>query len=307
MRSSAYSASWNLYSSVWFMLACAVGASCTDTRKNEPAAILVTDDAGREVRLQVPARRVVSLVPAATEVLLALGAADRIVARSDYDSDPRVAHLPSVGGGLTPSIEWIAAAKPDLVIAWPDDRARSVLSRLANVGIPIYAARIDGIEDTDRTTRNVGKLVGEPLRADSINAAARDTVRAVQQRVAGLPRTNVLYLIELDPPMSARPGTFIDEIINIAGGRNIFPEAKSGAQQVSLEEIMRRNPDHILVSVFGFSGDEPLSQRPGWRDVNAVRQGRVTVLDANVFNRPGPGISANASALARILHPLGAP
>jgi iron complex transport system substrate-binding protein len=103
--------------------------------------VTVTDHARRTVTLAAPARRVISLMPAVTDMILALGANDRLIARTQFDSDPRIAALPSTGNALNPSLEWIAALEPDLVIAWPDQPSRAVVSRLSTMGIPVYSAR----------------------------------------------------------------------------------------------------------------------------------------------------------------------
>lgn len=278
----------------------------TGARTEVASAIEVVDDAGRTVRLDAPARRILSLIPARTDLLLAIGAADRLIARTRYDDDPRLAHLPSLGDALTPSVEWIAAEQPDLVIAWPDTRSRDVVHRLIELGIPVYGSRVESLDDVNRAIGHVGQLLGLEARADSIAHAIRATHDRVRAAVARRDRPGVLYLIGLDPVMAAGPGTFIDELIGIAGGRNIFADAGALWPQISLEEIVRRDPALIVMASDDVAaGDlaERLAARAGWRDIAAVRTGRVYRVDPATFNRPGPSVGPAAAALARLLHP----
>ncbi len=275
-------------------------------RAPAPAAapIAVTDDAGRSVRLARPARRIVALIPSVNEVLVALGAGDRIIARSDYDREPALAALPSIGGGLTPNVEWIAARRPDLVVAWPDERSRAVVGRLEAVGVPVYAARIETLADAYRTTRSLGTLLGLERRADTLVATLEGQLAAVSRRAAALPRPRVLYLIGLDPPEVAAGGTFVDELLRITGGRNVFEELRLWPT-VGLEEIVRRDPDVVVLAVFGQGADATARLRgaPGWGALRAVRAGRVVALDPFVANRPGPHAPEVAEALFGALHP----
>ncbi|MBX6366249.1 MAG: ABC transporter substrate-binding protein [Gemmatimonadetes bacterium] len=269
-----------------------------------PAAVRVTDDAGRTVALPHAARRVVALIPSVNETILALGAGDRLVARTDYDREPELARLPSVGGGLTPSIEWLVARHPDLVVAWPDRGSRAVVARLAEAGVPVYVARVEGVEDGFRTAANLGRLLGISRRADSLVAALRRDIDRVRAAVAARPAPSVLYLIGTDPPMAAAEGTAGTDLLAIANGRNAFADARVAAQQVSVEEVIRRNPDVVLVAQYE-AGDPVgrLRSRPGWRSLPAVRNGRVFALDPDLFNRPGPRIAEAARRLAALLHP----
>src|SRR5690606_4460042 len=107
--------------------------------------IAVIDDAGRTVALDSAARRVISMIPAQTGIVAILSGPDALVARTRWDLDPRLAHLPSIGNALTPSVEWLVARRPDLVIAWPDAQSRDVVQRLDDIGIPVYASRVESV------------------------------------------------------------------------------------------------------------------------------------------------------------------
>lgn len=267
------------------------------------APITVTDGAGRTIALHAPARRVVSMMPSVTEWVIAMGATDRLVARTDYDDHSAVDTLPSVGGGLTPSVEWLAARRPDLVIAWPDAPSRSLVSRLDAMGIAVYAAPSETIEEGLETARDLGTLLARDSAAAAAIAEVRGGLDSVASAVAGRPRPDVLFLIGLDPLMAAGPGTFVDQLLDRAGGRNVLADLDILWPQLSLEEVVRRAPGIVIVGSAGEA--DPLTalrERPGWRDVPAIREGRVHAVDPNLVNRPGPRMDEAAAMLARLIH-----
>jgi iron complex transport system substrate-binding protein len=252
-----------------------------------------------------PAQRIISLIPSVTETIVALGAADRLVARSEFDHDPALAHLPSVGEGLTPSLEQLTLLHPDLVVAWPADPARSVLGRLEDLGIAIYAPEIQSLNDIRRTTSELGGLLDLGIAADSLIAAIDAGLEEVRRAVAGRERPEVFYVVWYDPPTTASTGTYINELIEIAGGTNMFADAPGLWPLVSLEEVIRRNPDVVLLAqtVENLIDVETLRSAPGWRELAAVRDGYVLQIDANLYNRPGPRVTEAARDLALVLHP----
>jgi iron complex transport system substrate-binding protein len=286
--------------------ACAGEPPARTTAGADPtaAAVALRDDAGTVLDLVATPRRVVSLVPAVTDLILELDAIDRLVARTDYDVDPRLAALPSLGGGLDPSAEALAALGPDLLIAWVDQRSRALARRLDALGIPTYAVRIETLADADRAASALGRILDLDARADAHLAERHRALHAVRAAVGDRPRATVFYAIALDPPMAAGPGTFIDELLEIAGGANIFDDGPAWAA-VSFEEAVRRDPDVVILALGELHPDQLQHVRrlPGWREIDAVRRGRVALVDAGEFNRPGPGLAATARAIAGILHP----
>jgi iron complex transport system substrate-binding protein len=282
-----------------------LAASCADAPSPEHAGpVSVTDDAGRTVTLAAPARRVIAMIPAQTEIVGLLAGTEVLIARTQWDTDPLLAHLPSVGNALTPSIEWIAAQRPDLVIAWPDAQSRDVVQRLSDIGIPVYASRVESVDEIRSMIGRLGVLLGAETRADSLISALDAQLDEVRASVADLPPRSVLYLLNIDPPMAAGPGTFVDDILTLAGGRNIFSDVRQLWPQVSLEEIVRRDPD-VIIRPAGSALADPLSdlvRRPGWRDLSAVREGRVHAVDADLYNRAGMSVGAAAAGLAARIH-----
>lgn len=268
----------------------------------EPAeaslSIRVVDDAGRELELSGPSSRIVSLVPSVTETIAALGAADRLVARTRYDLDPALAHLPSLGGGLDPSLEGIVDLEPDLVVAWNARDDRILVPRLRAAGIPVYAAEIQDTTGIFGTIERIGRLLGLEARADSVAEALRDTLAAVAADVPPGERPRALYLIAEDPPRTAGPSTFIGQALAIAGADPVFPDLAGDWPTVSLEAVMERNPDIVVLPV---GADLPrrdaLADRAGWRDLPAVRKGRIVEIEADLLARPGPALGRAARVL----------
>jgi iron complex transport system substrate-binding protein len=262
--------------------------------------------AGRTVRLDAPAGRVVSMIPAVTEWVVAIAGPERLVARTDYDVQPELAHLPSVGGGLTPSIEWLAARRPDLVVAWPDAPSRSVVGRLDAVGVPVYTAAAETIDEALATADDLGVLLGADDAARRAIAGVRHGLDSVRDAVSARPAPIVLYLVGLDPLMAAGPGTFVDELLSIAGGRNALADIGIRWPQVALEDVVARAPDVVIVgSAAAGDPSRDLRDRPGWRDVPAVRQGRVHAVDPDMVNRWGPRLHEAAGRLAELIHAPG--
>jgi iron complex transport system substrate-binding protein len=240
----------------------------------------------------------VSLVPSVTGTIVALGAADRLIARTRYDLDPSLSDLPSIGGGLDPSIEGIVALRPDLVVAWNARDDRVLVPRLRAAGIAVYVAEIQDTTGVFVTLERIGALLGVPARADSVAGALRDTFAAVTADIPAGPRPTAMYLIAEDPPRTAGPRTFIGQAIEIAGAAPAFPEIDEDWPTISLEAVMARDPGLIVLPVGAdLPGRADLVSRPGWRELAAVRAGRVVEIDADLLARPGPDLGHAARVL----------
>ncbi len=269
------------------------------------SSVSVTDDAGRTVTLPHPARRIVALVPAATETVIALGAGERLVGRTDFDRGAMVERLPSVGGGLDPSIEKLVSLHPDLVLGWETSGRTELRDRLTALGIPVFSVKLEDTTDVFRSIRSLGRLTGRTDAADSLATAIRGELDAVRATVASSPRPSVFFLVWNDPPMTAGPRTFVSQVIEIAGGRNAFADQAALWPNVSLEEVVRRQPDFVVVPV-GEQGTvrlEALKTSVGWRELRALREGRGVSVPSQVVNQPGPHLAEAARAVRDAIHP----
>ena len=290
------------------------GASCTPAPPDAVSGEFVVDDRGRRHDVSIARTRIVSLIPAATETLAAIGATDRLVARTRYDDHPDLASLPSVGGGIDPSLEFLAELAPDLVILWPAAGGGVTLGdRLAEVGLYGYAAEIQTVADFNRLARNLGRLVGLGDRADALVEGVRAQLADVRQAWSGRDPVEVMYVVQHEPPMTVGPGTFLDSVLAAAGGVGAFHDIRGNWPLVSMEEVVLRDPEFLVVPVVGY-GTPPvplespdpsaarLAQLPGWSAVPAVQAGRVISVDASLFGRPGPRMGDAARYLASRLH-----
>jgi iron complex transport system substrate-binding protein len=269
------------------------------------SSISLRDDAGRTARVAGPARRIIALVPSVTETVVALGAADRLVGRTDFDHGPAVDRLPSIGGGLDPSVETLVALRPDLVLGWETTGRPELRDRLTALGIPVFSIKTEDTTDVFRAVRNLGRLTGRAGAADSLAASLRAELAAVRASVAGASRPTVFYMAWNDPPLTAGPRTFISQVIEVAGGRNVFADATALWPTVSLEEIVRRQPEVVVVPV-GEQGSkrvEELRRAAGWRELRALQGGRGVVVPAEVVNQPGPRLGEAARAMRDAIHP----
>jgi iron complex transport system substrate-binding protein len=284
-------------------------AACgTDASPRAPAArdrpITLIDDGGRTVTLPRAARRIVSLVPSATETVLALGAGDRLVGRTRFDRDSAVAALPVVGGGLDPNLESMVELAPDLVVSWFSEEKPDTRKRLDAAGIASLSLSLEDTTDAFRAVTMLGQALDLSAGADSLLRRLRDSLADTRRLAARQERRRVFYVVYNDPPMTMGPATFIAQILDLAGGENIFADAATNWPTVSLEEVVRRDPDVVVLPV----GEMPartlgrLRTEPGWRELRAVRRGCVVQVVADVVNRPGPNIAQAAEQLRVAIH-----
>jgi iron complex transport system substrate-binding protein len=269
------------------------------------AAIDITDDAGTALHLNAPATRIVSLIPSATETLIAIGAAGDIVGRTRYDTASAIAKVPSVGGGIDPSIEAIVALKPDLVVAWASDKRAGLRERLTTAGIQTFVMSTEDTTDIFRNIKNLGRLTGHDSAATSVATSMRATLDSVRASVAGKPSPSVIYVVFPDPPMTAGPKTFIGQLLGLAGGKSIFPTTDKNWPNVAMEEIVKRDPDIVIVPVGEFKDNalDRFRKLTGWRDLRAVKQGHVVSVSADLLNRPSPAIAQSVLVLRAAVHP----
>ncbi len=286
-------------------LSLALLAACS----GRPAAstLNVTDDWGRPVALAAPARRIVSLIPASTELLFALGLGDRVVGRTHFcDWPPAARAVADVGNGIGPDVEAVAARKPDLVLLYASAADRSAADRLAALGIPTAVLRLDRSADFRRAARMVGTLAGIRGRADSIVATFDSALAAVSAASTRAGRRPRLYVDTwASPPITVGRGSYLSEVIRAAGAENLFDDVASSSATVSLEAIAERDPDAILVLAVDTTRPPDVASRAGWRAVRAVREGRIVVVDASLYDRPSPRMPLAAADLARRLAKLG--
>lgn len=247
------------------------------------------DASGATVELSSPAGRVVSLVPSATATLRAMGRDDVLVGRTDYDTQPWFAELPSVGGGLEPNLEAIVALRPDLVVRFAGEQDIRTPARLQDLGIAVMAVRPDRVDDIYRTAELLGVAIDDRAAADSLVHAVRRGLAEAQEAVRPLPRQRVAYVLGGSPPWIAGPDTFIGEVIAMMGGDNAFADLEPLYAAVSPEELRSRPVDVVLVS-----GSSPF-------DASLVPGARIERVSAE-HEIPGPSVVAAAWVIGERIH-----
>lgn len=279
------------------MAAAIVLAACSPGAERAPSV----DDAGDPLPAPQRRSRIVSLIPATTEILFALGAGDRLVGRTHWDGwPPDVRKIPDLGDGIRPSIETVIGARPDLVVLYASGENRDAARAFRAAGIAVISLRVDRIAEFERATMLLGDAVGEPERARAVVDTVRATLDRVRRATAGRERPTVFMLAWETPLMTIGSGSFLSELVEIAGGRNVFGDLAGPSPQVAFEEVLRRDPEFILGRP---ETAGKLTSNVRWRALPAVRDGRVLVMDTVLVGRPGVRLGEAAVSIARLLHP----
>ncbi len=276
-------------------------ASCQRADAPRGPAAAAHDDFGTPITFGAKPQRIVSLNPTTTEILVALGDKPRLVGRSQYDTFPdSVASVPSLGLALRPSVEAILAVHPDLVVLYASDDNRPAYDRLRGVGMSVVAFKIDSIAQFRRDTRLLGKMTGDSVAAETLVDTVTATLDRVRAATATLPHPTVFYPTWDKPIIAIGGGSFLSELFEIAGARNVYASVAAPSATVSIEDVVQRNPDIVIT---GANGAARMGKSPMWRTVAAVRAGKVLEADENLITRPSVQLGAAAVSLAKLLHP----
>jgi iron complex transport system substrate-binding protein len=210
-----------------------------------------------------------------------------------------VRQVPDLGPGLRPNVEAVLAARPDLVFLYASEDNRDAARRLRAAGVRTVSYRVDRLADFRRVTIALGALTGDTTAAritvDSVGATL-DRVRAA---TASGPRPTVFWPLWESPLLTVGGGSFLNELIEVAGGRNIYAELAQPSPAIAMEDLIRRDPDVILTS---FAMRAHMVAEPRWQTLRAVRAGRILIVDSTIVNGPSARIGASAVAIAAQLH-----
>ncbi|MEO6446753.1 MAG: helical backbone metal receptor, partial [Gemmatimonadaceae bacterium] len=247
------------------------------------------------------AERIVSLNPATTEVLFALGAEARVVGRSRWDTWPAKARaVPEVGDALRPSVERVLAARPTHVVLYASGDNRAAAAALRAQGIAVVALKIDRIADFSRSVRMLGRLSGTERAARAIVDSVEGSLSRVREAMVNVVRPNVFVHVWDNPLMTVGGGSYLSELLEIAGARNVYADLDVPSGQVSFEDLLVRDPDVVLA---GPDVAARIAADPRWRTLRAVREGRVLAYDTSLVARPSMRLGEAAHSLAGLLHP----
>lgn len=265
--------------------------------------LTIKDDAGRDVTIPKPPRRIVSLSSSNTEILFALGLESRVVGVDQYsDYPPSAKSKPTVGDFANPDLEKIVALEPDLILGTPI-HVKTTLPELDRRGLKtviIDPKTVSGVLDSIRL---VARITGQQKEADAVVSGMQAKIDSVQAAVKGATPVRVFY--EISPDLfTAGPGTFVNDVLKMAGGVNIAASAGTDWPQLNQESLILADPQVILLA------DQPadvtpkmVAARPGWEDVSAVKNKRILAVNDDLTSRPGPRVVDGLEFVAKALHP----
>jgi iron complex transport system substrate-binding protein len=267
------------------------------------ASRVLTDETGRKVTVPDHPHRIVCLVPSVTDTVFALGSGEDVVAISDYTTYPPAAlKKPSIGGLVKPSIETILSFHPDLVVGTEIPGSAETATQLETVGIPVYLVDPHGIAGILHAVDGIGQALNRVPQAAALNASLAQRIEAVKARTAGKPSPRILFTVWYDPIITIGKRAFITEIIEAAGAKSITDDLIPDWPQISMETLIARAPDALLLVRGGKVNIEALRNRPGWGNLAAIQGGKVYYVDEGIED-PSP-VAINAlEEMAREFHP----
>ena len=262
------------------------------------AQAAVTDDYGDTIRA-TSAQRIVSLNPVTTELLFALGAGNRVVGRTHWDLYPDAARaVPDLGNGMMPNVEAVVGVHPDLVVLYAGESNRAAAAQFRRAGITTLSIRDDHISDFRRTIEMLARATGDTAAGRAIADSVERSLAAVGARPRPAKVVTVFWHVWDSPILTIGRGSYLNELVTIVGAKNVFGDLDQPSPQVTLEEIVRRNPDYILV---GPASAEKLRESSLWRSVPAVRDGHLLIVDTLLVGRPGIKLGEAARSLRALI------
>ncbi len=261
------------------------------------------DELGRKVVVPDAIHRIIPLSPSLTDMVYAMGAGGDVVGVSNYTKYPEeAAKKPTVGEPLNPSIEAIVALHPDLVLAINDMNRAETVEQLEKLGIPVFVTDTRELNDIYVSITNLGNALNRQHDAEILVNRLRRREQAVRERVKGLPGPHVLFVLWPDPVFTAGKGAFVTALIDIAGGKSVTDDLPQAWPQISLEAVIARKPDSLLLTHDSQVTLDDLKKKPGWSSMEAVKANRVFYVDDRIIH-PSPVVFDALEDLAEQFHP----
>lgn len=263
----------------------------------------VTDEMGRVVTVPDHPHRLVCLMPSVVDDVFALGAGADVIAVPDYTKFPAEARTkPSIGSPVSPSVETIVSLHPDLVLADSNMSRADPVKLLQKLGIPVFVVAPHGIEGIYQSLLSLGRALNREDSARILVSRLHAREAAVRQHVSGKPTVSVLMPVSYDPILSIGKHTFITQIIEIAGGRSVTDDMQQDWPQISLEAVLARAPDALLLVRGAKMSMERIREQPGWIKLPAVKNNRIYYIDDRMLS-PSPVVFDALEDLAKQFHP----
>lgn len=272
-----------------------------DTKTIYP--ITIKDAFDRDVVIDKEPQKIISVAPNITEIIYALDLSTKLIGRSDYDDYPAEASsIESVGTMTDPSVEKIAAMKPDVVIA-SNFIKQELVQKLEDLGITVVALYgEESFEGAYETIGKVGEITNTTQKADEIIDGMKTKVAQVEEKVKGLPTPSVYYVVGFGEygDYAAGKGTFVGNMIEMAGGKNAAGDMEGW--KYSLEKLIQNNPDIMICSAY-FGTKDGIKGTEGYKTLDAVKNDKLFEIDNNMLDRQGPRLADGFMELAKIIHP----
>jgi len=282
-------------------------AACyrTSPASQIPAARTFTDELGREVKIAFPPQRIVSLAPSVTETLFALGLGDKVVGVTAYCDFPEAARTKEkIGDTLNPNPERLIALKPDLVVMTTASQLEKLLRQMGDLNIAVYVTDPRSVGDVLASIRKLGEVTGTTTEAENIVRQMQARIAEVEIRTKAFPKPRVLYVLQTAPLITAGRNTFINHLIQLAGGDSISGNEPTDYPQLSRETALARLPEVIVAPAS--HGTEQVKADDLRRDfaaTPAIKTNRIVWVNPDFVDRPGPRLVDGLEQLAKGLHP----
>lgn len=267
---------------------------------------LLTDEMGRKVKIPHSARRIISLAPSITEILFALGLNEEIAAVTNFCDYPEaVLNKPRIGGFVNPDIEKIVSLKPDLIIGIRDGNRMDTVHRLNDFGFPVYLIDPKGFNGVMGTIKNIGDVVGREKESRRMIKNMVNKRENIITLTRSLSKPRVFFQVGDVPMITVGKGTLADDLIRLAGGRSISENELMGYPSYSIETILLKAPEIIIMSSMESKKNylNLVKKWQNWESIPAVKMNAIYVIDSNLVDRPTPRIAEGLEALVRIIHP----
>ena len=290
---------------VWVLFAASVGTQAGVAQTVAPAFQVVTDEVGRRVEIPSDVKHIVSLAPNLTEIVYALGYGNLLAGDTDFCDYPQdAAKKPHVGGPINPNLEQVVALTPSLILAAKSINRKETVDALARIGLPVYVTDPHSVDGMIASVEHVGTVLHAGNMTAPLVADLRARLADLDRRLADSAPRRVLFVVWTSPLISIGRDTFIADALRHARAQSVVDTATEWPR-VSLEEIVRLQPE-FLVFASAHAADmqqeiEMLRTRPGWRDLKAIRNGKIVVI-SEAINRPAPRMVDAIEQLAHALH-----
>ena len=267
---------------------------------------LLIDEIGRKMKIPNSAKRIISLAPSITEILFALGLNEEIAGVTDFCDYPEAAsNKPRIGGFIDPSIEKIVSLNPELIIGTRDGNRMETIHRLNDLGFSVYVVNTKGFDGVIKTIKNIGEVVGRVNQSREITKKIMINKDDVVTRTRSLRKPKVFFQVGYAPIVTVGKDTLADDLIRLAGGRSISENESLNYPTYSIENILSKAPEIIIVSSMNSKTDylNLVKMWQNWKSIPAVKKKAIYVVDSNLVDRPTPRIVEGLEALAKMIHP----